>query len=408
MSSADVTTPETTTSTQLDQQRKNPDGWLPLTANSVDRIVALEDPALRNLWITQSYADLGARLLAAFETDQSWCTFATWASNTAGLSIREAELPHVFDAVFRGSTEQLEAIANGVNDHPSIIRRLGLVRFGIVRTVQRSALGHLVEKALAQVSGFMADGNTLVYGELAPVFVRFAEWLEGDDVKDPNLDVDRVLAELDVPSERDRPRVHAAFRSYVSAAIASDETERAQHVLAGNIAAVLHEQQRLQADISDALDAGLVDVGTDIDSICHRLVPDRMERWILARAQRRVAPHIAGLWEHVATRTLMTLAVPGQTLHLGTDVPRLPDGETFPPALQGVSQVELQTLLDEWDPTNGTGRGSAARDWAKLHERMGYIVNLFRSRQQELHLSTSPFSDLELATMRDGLMPKTI
>lgn len=76
-------------------------------------------------------------------------------------------------------------------------------------------MGHLVEKALAQVSGFIAAGNTLVYGELAPVFVRFAEWLETDDVKDPNLDVD-----------------------------------------------------------------------TDIDSICHRLVPDRIQHW------SRVTPHV--------------------------------------------------------------------------------------------------------------------
>lgn len=408
MSLADLQTTDTAAPSPTRLPFVIPDDRLPLTASGVDRIVEVDDPALRNLWITQSYADLGSRLLVALETDQSWCSFATWASNTAGLSIREAELPHVLNSLLRDTTEHLDAIASGINGHPRIIRRLGLVRLGVVRTVQKSALGHLVEQALAQVSAFIADGNTLVYGELAPVFVRFAEWLDTADVKQPDLDVDDILNNLGVPSAHDHPLVHSAFSSYVRAVIASDDGERAQHVLTGNIAAVLHEQQRLQADICDALDAGLLDLGTDIDSICHRLVPERLCRWITARAQHRATPHAMALWEHVATRMMMTLVVPGQTLHLGVDVPHLADGETYPLALQNVSHAELQDLLDEWDPTNGTGIGSAARDWADIHERMGYIVNLFRSRQRELHLSSSPFTDLELATMRDGMMPNTI
>ena len=68
-------------------------GWLPLTEQAVASIAAIDDGALRNLWITQSYADLARRLLDVLDTDQTWCTFAIWASNTAGLSIRGEELP---------------------------------------------------------------------------------------------------------------------------------------------------------------------------------------------------------------------------------------------------------------------------------------------------------------------------
>ena len=388
--------------------RGNADDWLPLTAHGVERISGLDDPVLRNLWITQSYADLGARLLGRFRSDQSWCSFATWASNTAGLSIREAELPHVLNALLHDTTDHLDAIADGMNRHPRIVRSLGLVRLGVVRTVHRTALGHLVEQALAQVSDFIADGNVLVYAELAPVFVRFAEWLETGGADEQNVDVDAVLTALGVPSADDEPLVHSAFRSYVEAACADEDCERAQLVLAANIAAVLHEQQRLQDDIRDALDADMVDIGSDLESICHRLVPERVERWIVARAKRRVAPHLTALWEHVATRMMMTLTVPGQTLHLGRDLPPGPEGELFPPALGDITRAELRELLDEWDPTGGTGRGCAARDWADLHQRMGYIVNLFRSRQQELDLSVSPFSDAQLATMRDGMVPRTV
>ena len=385
-----------------------PDAWLPLTGPVVDRIVEIDDTALRNLWITQSYADLASRLLEALETDQTWCSFATWASNTAGLSIREAELPHVLDSIFRGAEPHLDALATEINAHHGLFHRLGLVRLGILRRVRGSGLGHLVEQALTEVSDLIADGNTLVYGELAPVFVRLAEWLEADGASDPDLDVDNLLHDLGVPSADDDPHVNLAFRSYVAAATTDDDDDRAQYVLAANIAAVLHEQQRLQADIRDALDAGLLDFTADLDSICHRFMPDRMRRWIVERAHQRALPHLLALWEHVATRMLMTLAVPGQTLHLGIDVPPLPNGQIFPAALHDVSHDQLNELLDEWDPTNGTGRGSAAHDWADLHQRMGYIVNLFRSRQQESQLSTSPFTRLELATMRDGAVPKTV
>ncbi|MFV0307136.1 MAG: hypothetical protein ACK5OX_05275, partial [Desertimonas sp.] len=64
-----------------------------ITVADIERIVALDDPVLRNLHITQTYADLGARLRDAVGgTDHTWCTFAVWASATAGLSIRRQEL----------------------------------------------------------------------------------------------------------------------------------------------------------------------------------------------------------------------------------------------------------------------------------------------------------------------------
>jgi len=384
------------------------DDWMPLTAAVVRRIADLDDPVLRNLWITQSYADLAERLLAALDTDQSWCSFATWASNTAGLSIREAELPHFVTALFHETSGHLDAIAEGINDHPPIVRLLGFCRVGLVRQVRSSALGHFVAHVLDEVSGFIADGNVLVYRELAPVFVRLVEWVEGGHANAPGVVVDDVLAELGVPAADADPLVHSAFRSYVRAAITRDAHTRAQHVLAANIAAVLHEQQRLQDDIRRALDADLIDIGGGLEWVCHRVIPRPVQRWLISNAKRRVAPHVTALWEHVATRMLMTLTVPGQTLHLGRDLPPLPDGVLFPPILENITDAELRALLEAWDPTGGTGRGSAARDWADLHSRMGYIVNLFRSRQQHLPLTSSPFSELELATMRDGAVPATI
>ena len=49
----------------------------PLDAAGVTAVVAIDDPVLRNLWITQSYYDLSNRLqYAVGGVDRTWCGFA--------------------------------------------------------------------------------------------------------------------------------------------------------------------------------------------------------------------------------------------------------------------------------------------------------------------------------------------
>ena len=54
----------------------------------VARIAALENPVIRNLEITECYADLSAAMRARTGGAADWCTFATWASRQAGSTIR--------------------------------------------------------------------------------------------------------------------------------------------------------------------------------------------------------------------------------------------------------------------------------------------------------------------------------
>src|SRR5438552_1558097 len=68
----------------------------PGLATSPERIrwiVALDNDAVRrNLLITQCYHDLSAELARVLGGgNANWCTFATWASRTAGGFIREDE-----------------------------------------------------------------------------------------------------------------------------------------------------------------------------------------------------------------------------------------------------------------------------------------------------------------------------
>ena len=53
----------------------------PIDARGVATVVAMKDPILRNLWITQSYFDFSTRLDALLGArDHTWCGFAVWAS----------------------------------------------------------------------------------------------------------------------------------------------------------------------------------------------------------------------------------------------------------------------------------------------------------------------------------------
>ncbi len=378
-------------------------GRLPLTESAVQAIAGLSDPGVRNLWITQSYADLAHRLLAVLKTDQTWCSFAIWASNTAGVSIRGEELPKFVEELLLGSDDACDHIVNETNRCAAALRHMGLVEL-----FDRPHLAGLVARAVQQVSGFIANGNNLVYRELAPLFIRFIDMLQSFGA--PSTDkVDASLDAIGIPSAKLSPNVRMAFREYSLAAGTTDARMRAQHVLAGNVAAVLHEQQRLQSDIESALDAGLIDFGDDIAGVVRSHVADALLDPVLRHLRNHLSDSLERLWQQIATKLLMTMKVPGQTLHLGKDLPLFPSAETlFPGVLQELTQPTVRALMIAWDPTHGTGVGSAAHDWANLHQRMGYIVNLFRSRQQELTLTTPPFSRADLAWMEQDEMPRRL
>src|SRR5262245_40289074 len=57
------------------------------------KVVAdIRDPVIRNLQITECYADLAAAMRARTGGWADWCTFATWASRQAGTTIRGEDL----------------------------------------------------------------------------------------------------------------------------------------------------------------------------------------------------------------------------------------------------------------------------------------------------------------------------
>ncbi len=376
----------------------------PLDAAGVQAVVAIPDPILRNLWITQSYFDLGTRLQRAVgDADLTWCGFAVWASDTAGQSIRGDELPTAVRDVLEQSPDHHPDV-DAVNQR---LRPLRAVK--LADALDGDDLVAAVREALADVSEHIAHGNTLVYAELAPLFVAFVERCESGDPA--TITADELRALLDAAGGRPTAAdVAAAFEWWRTAIVAADESTRAFAVLAANVLAVSHEQKRLQADIAAALDAGLVTADRIVDKLLPPWVPGVIDRLVAAVVGEPLQRIARRMFRELTTELLMTLHVPGAVLRLHEDVPRLPDGQRWPALLAELADSPEEIAMAvavyrEWDRTGGTGEHDGAHDWAVLRQRMSYIVNLFRGRQRDPSLTAHPFTDDQLTAMRRGEVP---
>jgi hypothetical protein len=377
----------------------------PLDAAGVAAVVAIEDPILRNLWITQSYFDLSNRLQQAVGgADRTWCGFAVWASDTAGQSIRGQVLPRLVVDVTDGSSDHR-------SDVDTVNRRMRPLR--AVRAASRplsdDPLQQAVHEALADVSRHIAHGNTLVYAELGPLLVAFVERCEAGHLSSMST---QALQDLlaGVAGQPLDANLGQAFEWWRKAVVTTDERTRAFAVLAANVLAVAHEQQRLQDDIAAAMDAGLLSAAGIVSHVTPAWMPHVLDR-VMARAVGKPLQRVAQrLWQEMTTELLMTLRVPGAVLHLHRDVPPLPDGALFPAILGELADSPEEVAMAvqvyrEWDRTGGSGLHAGAEDWAVLTQRMSFIVNLFRGRQRDPSLAAHPFTDAQLAAMREGRVP---
>jgi hypothetical protein len=377
----------------------------PLDADGVRAVVAIADPVLRNLWITQSYFDLGNRLQRAVGgLDRTWCGFAVWASDTAGQSIRGEELPERVRALLRTDPEH-DADMEAVNRR---LRPLQAVNASV--TLDGDDLVAAMREALAGVSRHIAHGNVLVYAELAPLFVAFVERCEAGDPA--SITAEELGPMLTTAGGGTAPAsyVAAAFEWWRRAVVTTDERARAFAVLAANVLAVSHEQKRLQADIAASMDEGMLTATHVMDEVLPGWSPRLVDRIVAAIAGQPLQRIVRRTFRQLTTELLMTLRVPGAELRLHDDVPPLPDGQRWPDVLAELADSPEEIALAvavyrSWDRTGGSGLHDGARDWAVLTQRMSYIVNLFRGRQRDPSLDAHPFTAEQLDAMRRGLVP---
>jgi hypothetical protein len=372
------------------------------TVADVERIAALRDPVLRNLQITQCYCELSREFAGRTGGEPAnWCTFATWASKQAGQTIRKEDLRRAFERVFSGSPDATSVGNAALEAVADLSGRRGPER---VWDAMRQAL--MPDCAFERASDAVARGNRKVFEEIGREFARFlalppAELATFPDSLRPGAPPDG------------QEYLRQAFTAYTAAFHESDPKARAELTLLANLAIGWHEQTRLQPEIVEAFNSpfeepvklrrGLLRhllrprLGLALRLLAE-LVPGRRTR--VKSVLDELDRHVKQVAHEVVTDLLMTLSLPGRALSLGRDVPG-----AFPPELARIDSEDLRALLGRIDRTPDTTRGSGARSWANLTDRINYIADLFRVYQQDPKVLSEAFTAEQVAVIRAGGRP---
>lgn len=372
----------------------------------IDAIIALDAaPALRNLRITQSYHELSRSIgIAIGAENANWCTFATWASKTAGRFVRGEVL-----AILRDALQDDARLAAKLERANRLLRRLH-VSARLDGTVMIEAL----KAPVAEVSRHITAGNLAVFAELAPVFslmcARFGELRNYDATV-----VGEMINQLQLtPGSTDQggqTLLCNAVRRFYQARFTREPDGKAELILLGNAETALHEQLRLQPAIAGSLELPGEAVRRALFErvfLRHRLdrVGTRMRRLFEnSRVWAELQQELGRLWRQCATRIVMTLRLPDGEIHLGKDLRPKPGDELFPQALQKIAADELRALLSTYHAAQTSAAESGAADWTDIGERMHFILTLFRARQQDPRLFEPPFAAAQASAIAMGRIP---
>jgi hypothetical protein len=376
--------------------------------DEVDAITGHPDPVTRNLRITQAYFELSTAVAAPGGLAANWCTFATWASKQAGQTIRREDLERAIEDKLGSS----EAFTHAVGRIRAVFRALRRrADENEIAAALREAC--LSARAIDVTSDAVGRGNRKVFEEIGREFARFLPLVQAGGCEPATLE--RFCADLRAgPPPDGQDLLRNAFRGYAVALATVDTKARAELVLLANLRIGFHEQTRLQPEIAEALNAPVPEPSEVKERLFARLLPEgsgrlelrvRLDRSLdlrrpLDEAVARLVERLRLLVRMVITDALVSLALPGGTLRLGTDLTG-----PYPAHLQSLANAELIALLGSVDSNLSGPRGSGAEDWASLADRIRYIGELFRLRQEDAGLLGAPFTPEQTAAIKEGRLP---
>lgn len=374
---------ETTTIGEIEQMARE------LSAREV---AETDDPILRNYLITQSYWELANSVTELIDgRDLVWPTFGSWASAQAGRHMR----------------------------------------------MESPAIARLAPPAVKQrIITALGRGNRRVFSDIAPPFERFVDFAQTADAhrladadhRGPDELSDRLRDQLQLDprplTEHDDGQrlMIMAFTQYFLAIHEDDPDARAERVYVANCCVGLQEQMRIDCMLDHLLD---VDSANDLApwllwplafgwwatgpirwfaKVAGETGVDPLES--LAGTVRHTEREVR-IWEAcllkkqfsqvLGTSLFMNLRLDDGPLDINEDVPPFSEDRAFPPKLAefDTCSPQFRAHLDEvlrWDDRPDTPKGSAAHNWSDLDDRMNYIVDLFRTRQQDTSLTRNPLS----------------
>src|SRR5262245_1809306 len=370
----------------------------------VQRIAALDNPVIRNLEITECYAELSAAMRARAGSAADWCTFATWASRQAGTTIRGEDLLDLLDQRLGRRSWLLAPLASASR---------ALLRKGMFQP--ETPLGRVTREihtpfdAFERASTEVARGNLKVFAEIGAEFARFLATVPADAREDSPECLAFVAGLTPGPPPDGQDCLRAAFAHYQRQRREADPSARAAWMLLANLEIGMHEQTRLQPQIAAAVDAP-IDTADDLgDRVLHALIPGSRS-WsravhgplsaIVGVVARRIRREATTLTRDAVTAKLMILALPGTVLFLGRGIE-----SPLPAELAGSPPPFLEQFVKEYDPCPPGGTACGATDWCDLRQRMHFIVHLFRVYAQDTALFARPFTDDQIAAFRAGRIP---
>ncbi|MDH3706061.1 MAG: hypothetical protein OES57_08340 [Acidimicrobiia bacterium] len=170
----------------------HPSAIAPFDPASTAAIVGIDDPLVRNAWITQRYHEQASRLTPYLGREHTYCTFARWRSAGVGQALAGAD--------------------EGADVESSrLVRRI-------------------------------ADHEATTHAWMAPLFDKLLDAMELGRTTSTDREV--MLRRMGVMHDGTLARV--AFGQYLSAVHDTDPVRRAQRVLAANLLLVWREQIELQ------------------------------------------------------------------------------------------------------------------------------------------------------------------
>ena len=374
------------------------------SVDDVREIAAIANPVIRNLEITHCYSRLAAEFAARGGDGANWCSYATWASRQAGRTVRGEDL--------------LEHLGNRITDrrwllHPITTLWRRLLRRGFFQPETRigrlTAELHTPFDAFERASAAVARGNLRVFEEIGLEFARYLH----ECPPDTPAEAPQFRRFLEGLRPGDPPEgqhyLRQAFMHYERLRFERDPKARAELAVLANLEIGFHEQTRLQPEIREALDAAHAtkqDLGR---RTLEALFPSTARWWpvvrgpagaaigVVAAGFQRTSSRVA---REAITDSFMVMTLPTRVLALGTHL-----ADAYPEVLDDPADAELTELLARFEPVAPTPDDCGARDWSDLHQRMHYIVHLFRAFHLNEQLSRPPFTPEQVASISSGVVP---
>jgi hypothetical protein len=354
----------------------------PIGPTEVREIARIRNDVYRNRWITYGYHDISQRMRTFVGDDNaSWCTFSTWSSRTVGDNLRVDELHPAGERWLR---------EHHVRFPPTkwVVRKLGFW----IRRRRGAAMPHV-----------LALGNRLVFSEIGLAYTQFLEAFEAASAPDTDAwaAFERTIEPLPATplfTEGDVRQLREGLGCYYRARWEPEGSKsRAELVLRGNLLLGVYEQTRLQPLVEAAASPfsyRLLHIGEGRrDRLTGVVGPDEIT---LSRAERPWALRHRSWWRRwlarryamLLTRRVLFLELPKdggtepEVLHMSEGLPQPPGTPLYPPLLESLTDPATLTLFQRYADPKGDGGGCRVRNWVLFDERMDYIVNLFRARQQ--------------------------